>query len=72
MNQLASLLLTVTCLAGCASRAEAPRAAAPMRPALHGGKAEAPLELRHFYLLSPGPDAKLVVTHSSEVPLANR
>ena len=60
-------LLPLVCLAvGCANRtAVASRTARELAP-----PAETPqpsskvVELRHFYLLTPGPNAKLVVTRS--------
>jgi hypothetical protein len=59
-------------LAGCASHVETPpllaqQAAptvAPARTAQH-------VEVRHFYLLSPGPNATLVVTRSDVAPAAH-
>jgi hypothetical protein len=53
--------------AGCASRG-APLASAPTATLAPPAPATTPapqvVELRHFYLLSPGPSSKLVVTRS--------
>ena len=68
----ASLALT----AGCASAVARPAAGAgPSVPAptqqMQTNTQERTVELRHFYLLSPGPNATLVVTRS-DVPAASR
>jgi len=58
------LFLLAALGAGCASRgALPPNAAAPttIEATSHGHQVA---ELRHFYLLSPGPNATLVVTRS--------
>jgi len=67
----ASLALT----AGCASAVARPAAGAglsePAPTQMQTNTQERTVELRHFYLLSPGPNATLVVTRS-DVPAASR
>lgn len=71
MNLASSLVLaTLTLTAGCASsasrsasgRAPAPPAPAALATSSPGERRQ--VELRHFYLLSPGASATLVVTRS--------
>ena len=72
MNRITSLGMIALFLAGCASRSVPPAATAaraPLaEPARSNASAAASVELRHFYLLSPGPSAKLVVTRSDVAP----
>ena len=67
----ASLSIALLVLVGCSSQvprpATSPLAAAPS-PAPSANKV---VELRHIYLLSPGPNATLVVTRS-DVPGASQ
>ncbi len=67
----ASLSIAILVLAGCSSQAAKPAAspvgAAPELPA----SSNKVVELRHIYLLSPGPNATLVVTRS-DVPSASQ
>ncbi len=55
---LGSILLTAACTGGAARPAQS--ATAPIGSQKQGQV----VELRHFYLLSPGPKATLVVTRS--------
>lgn len=58
------MMVLVVLAAGCASQRELPlksEANAPSETASHTHNVA---ELRHFYLLSPGPNATLVVTRS--------
>ena len=59
-------------LAGCANHVETPPRVA-QQPALTvaPGRESQHLEVRHFYLLSPGPNATLVVTRSDVAPVAH-
>jgi hypothetical protein len=73
MNRFASLSAIALLAAGCASQnvmkaeaAAAPRVEEPPRGT--PPSASRVVELRHFYLLSPGPNAKLVVTRSDVSP----
>jgi hypothetical protein len=65
---LASSLVVVTLVTGCASGVGSARTHSPpppqKEPANAAGALSGPkqLELRHFYLLSPGPNATLVIT----------
>ena len=65
MNRLASLSAIALLAGGCASAGK-PGAlsakAAPLPIARSTPPASRVVELRHFYLLSPGPGARLVVT----------
>ena len=73
MNRLASLLV-IALLTGCASRSAIPATTAkamPTEPARSTPRAAEGVELRHFYLLSPGPSATLVVTRS-DIPSGDR
>jgi hypothetical protein len=72
----ASLLISISLVSGCASAVGRPAASAqPAALAPRPADANPPnsahqvVELRHFYLLSPGPNATLVVTRS-DVPRA--
>jgi len=70
MNRLASLLV-IAWLTGCASHSGIPATTAravPPQPARATQRAPEVVELRHFYLLSPGPRATLVVTRSDLQP----
>jgi len=67
MNLFAYVSAIALLAAGCGSRGAIPRATAnapPTQPARRAPAASGVVELRHFYLLTPGPDAKLVVTRS--------
>jgi hypothetical protein len=67
MNRFASLLALALLPAGCVSRGALPPTAAntpPPAPAPRTPPVARVVELRHFYLLSPGPSATLVVTRS--------
>jgi hypothetical protein len=69
MIRFASLFVLALLAAGCASRSAIPATAAASRaphaePAQAAPPASRVVELRHFYLLSPGPNARLVVTRS--------
>jgi len=60
-------LLPLVCLAvGCANHTAVPSRTAHelARPAETAHPSSQVVELRHFYLLTPGPNAKLVVTRS--------
>jgi hypothetical protein len=79
MNRLAFLSAIALFAAGCASRSAIPAATAQAPRAQHAGTtppsdATPPsprvVELRHFYLLSPGPNTTLVVTRSDLAPKA--
>jgi hypothetical protein len=73
MNRLASLLV-IALLTGCASRGAIPATTAralPAQPARSTPPEAQVVELRHFYLLSPGPRATLVVTRS-DLPSGDR
>jgi len=67
MLRIAYLPALALLAAGCASRHAVPAAAATTT-LMQTGHATPPasqgVELRHFYLLSPGPTATLVVTRS--------
>lgn len=76
MNSFAFVTAIALCAVGCTSRGEPPPATsatasraqpAHATPASHSAQAPAQpeaVELRHFYLLSPGPSSTLVVTRS--------
>lgn len=69
MNRFACLSAIALLAAGCSSRGAIPAATASAPPASNAQRAAAQpqvVELRHFYLLTPGPgpNAKLVVTRS--------
>ena len=66
MNRSTCLLAIALLAAGCGGSATAGRtASAPLAPTVQNAPAEPRVvELRHFYLLSPGPNAKLVITRS--------
>jgi len=72
MNPIACLFVIASFAAGCASQGAVPpktaRAQRTVIPASTRGFAQRSpadgVELRHFYLLSPGPKATLVVTRS--------
>ncbi len=80
MNRFALISTIALLAAGCASRSAVPAtsAKAPLAQASYAtaptSYATAPtsesqgVELRHFYLLSPGPSATLVVTRSDVAP----
>jgi hypothetical protein len=71
MNRFACLLV-IALSSGCASRSAIPVATATTMPAEHAAAtppAAQVVELRHFYLLSPGPSATLVVTRSDRSDL---
>lgn len=73
MDRLASLLV-IASLTGCASRSAIPAttaSATPTERARSTPRAAEVVELRHFYLLSPGPSATLVVTRS-DIPPGDR
>jgi hypothetical protein len=67
MSRIACLPALALLAVGCASRPVPPAATATATPA-QAGHATPPtskgVELRHFYLLSPGPSSTLVVTRS--------
>ena len=66
MNRLTSLIV-IALLTGCASHSALPATTARAMPAPSPRStppAAQHVELRHFYLLSPGPSATLVVTRS--------
>ena len=68
----ASMGIAAVLAAGCASNAAAPPPVEPHARASgapHGERKQ--VELRHFYLLSPGTSATLVVTRS-DVPDSSR
>jgi hypothetical protein len=56
------LLSSLVLAAGCASSAARPVQSAG--PGTRAQKQAQPVELRHIYLLSPGPNSTLVVTRS--------
>ena len=63
-------LVLLALVAGCSSHVEAPpRVAQRLLPHAASGNDDQRVEMRHFYLLSPGPNATLVVTRS-DVQLA--
>jgi hypothetical protein len=64
MNRFA-FLSAILLSAGCAGRSAVPTTAATA-PHTQPAHATSPqvVELRHFYLLSPGPNSRLVVTRS--------
>lgn len=76
MNSFASATTIALLAAGCASRSAPPPASATAsraQPAhatanraqpAHATPPSQSVELRHFYLLSPGPSSTLVVTRS--------
>jgi len=65
MNRFALLSVIALLATACASKGAMPAAAAPPTPTVHPtSSAPRAVELRHFYLLSPGPRATLVVTRS--------
>jgi len=67
MNRFAFLSALALLAIGCAGKGAVPatQAAAPLpEPARTTSPASRTVELRHFYLLSPGPGARLVVTRS--------
>jgi len=73
MTRIACFAAFVLLVSGCASRNSAPPQAAPATPtqlshATPPAAAESQVELRHFYLLSPGPRATLVVTRTDTAP----
>jgi hypothetical protein len=73
MTRFAFLSAVALLAAGCASRTAAPPTsvtAAHTQSARSAQHASEEIELRHYYLLSPGPNAKLVVTRS-DVPSGN-
>jgi len=73
MNRFAFLSVSAVLFAmGCATRSAPPATAATkaLAPAAQVGPTQV-VELRHFYLLSPGPSATLVVTRS-DVATAER
>ncbi|HKO46114.1 MAG TPA: hypothetical protein VJV79_00235 [Polyangiaceae bacterium] len=73
MNRFASLVVIALLAAGCASKSATPSARTPLRTIAHDTPPGARVsELRHFYLLSPGPGAKLVVTRSDVVEVGQR
>lgn len=71
MNRIAYLATLASLAVGCASRSAlpVPATATPAQaghatpPPAHA-QASKDVELRHFYLLSPGPSSTLVVTRS--------
>ena len=71
MKLIACLAVLALVAVGCASRNAPPATTATTTPA-HVGHATPPgsqaVELRHFYLLSPGPSSTLVVTRSDPAP----
>lgn len=72
MNRFAFLSVVALLAIGCATRGAPP--ATPTTGALTPAAKGAPpqvVELRHFYLLSPGPSSTLVVTRS-DVATAER
>ncbi len=71
MNSFACLSTIALLAVGCASRNAVPTTTAAAPPAEPAHAARPPtrvVELRHFYLLSPGPRATLVVTRSDLTP----
>jgi hypothetical protein len=68
---LTSAVLLVAVISGCASRVDAPLKSAHESRALGSERAHKTVEVRHFYLLAPGPNSVLVVTRS-DVPEAAR
>jgi hypothetical protein len=67
MNQIAFLSALTWLVTGCASRSAPPATSstATRAQAAHASPPETQVvELRHFYLLSPGPSSKLVITRS--------
>jgi len=67
MNRFACLSAIALLAAACASHGARPAATASAPPAPAASTAARVVELRHFYLLTPGPNAKLVVTRSDVV-----
>ncbi|HYP97605.1 MAG TPA: hypothetical protein VER96_02955 [Polyangiaceae bacterium] len=71
MKPIACLAVLALVAVGCASRNAPPATMATTTPA-QVGHATTPssqvVELRHFYLLSPGPSSTLVVTRSDTTP----
>ena len=75
MNRFALLPLIAVIAAGCASRSVPPATPSTTAdPASIASQAQPTpassqaVELRHFYLLSPGPSSKMVVTRSDVMP----
>ncbi len=67
MKRFTTLFAIALLAAGCASRSAMPATTASARltePARTTPPDSQVVELRHFYLLSPGPSARLVVTRS--------
>ena len=62
-----SLMLLLVLAAGCASRTQLPADSAATASAVTTSRTGGVSGLRPFYLLSPGPNATLVVTRS-ELP----
>jgi hypothetical protein len=58
------MMLWVGLAAGCASPSGLPLKSEASAPSETAAQTRNVAELRHFYLLSPGPNATLVVTRS--------
>ena len=75
MTRIACFAVLALFAAGCASRST-PLATPATATATHNRHATPPateaVELRHFYLLSPGPSSTLVVTRSDTGATGNR
>jgi len=64
MKKLPWMMLLAALAAGCASRGELPVKSEASLSGETASHTRNVAELRHFYLLSPGPNATLVVTRS--------
>lgn len=65
MNRFALLSAIALLATACATKNAIRTAKAPLAPTVHPtSSAPRVVELRHFYLLSPGPRTTLVVTRS--------